>query len=264
MKTLSDYDKRSSTDLTRIIVNFIKTKKISDVLSTTHDWRFGDIQDAKEFIFCRLGKIRKVKKKTIYDEKTKSFKDIDSDDEDVFISHIFFDKKGHFFLFEERPELGYKELMHIIKESVKKFYDKEISIDILPNKFEISGILKRAHRITRASFMLKPSNPDNSEDLKKMDDLIRDVKAKKAKVEFNNDEGLNTKSSTFNSALSLSNRGFGDYNIDYEFTDGKKHKYYSKKKQLKETIRKPKSEAEWKNKMKEMFQKMIDLLDKNG
>lgn len=263
VKTVMDYGTKSETDLTNFMTKLMTKDMISGVIKSNFDWHFGDVQETQEHIFCKLGKIRKKKEKTKFDDKTKKFIEIKSDDEDIFISHMLFDKKNHFFLFEERPEVGYKELIFVITESVKKLFDREIHIDILPNKLEVTRVLKDANKITKARFLLKPSNPDNSEDIRRMDDLIKDIRAKKAKMEFDNDDGLEfKKSSTFKSALSLSNRGFGDFNLDYEFADGVKHKFSSKKKQLKETMPKPKSDDDWKKKLIQQLKNTIDLLNR--
>lgn len=263
VRTVVDYDSKSEIDLTEYISKIIKNDLITKSIQGHFNWHFGNIEDDKDCIYCRLGKLRKRGVTTQFDDKTKKFIEIESQDQDAFISHILFDKKSHFLLFEERPELGYKELMYVIVETVRKQFNREIHIDILPNNVEVNKLLKEAVKVTKATFLLKPSNPDNSEDLRKMDELIRDIRAKKAKMEFDNDEGLNFKDSkTFSSALSLSNRGFGTFNLDYEYDDGQKRKFSSKKKQLKETISKPSNDEKWKKKLIEMLKQTIGLLNR--
>ncbi|PIR40208.1 MAG: hypothetical protein COV33_00970 [Candidatus Zambryskibacteria bacterium CG10_big_fil_rev_8_21_14_0_10_34_34] len=258
-----DYGEKSADKLTELFSKLIKEDNVSEAIISDYEWHFGDIKEDNEIIFCKLGKIRKIRQKTKFDNKKKTFLEIKSDDEDVFISHLLFDKKNHFFLFEERPEVGYKELTHILTESFKKLNNREIAIAILPNKLEVNKILTGKFTVTKARFLLRPSNPDNSEDLKKMDNLIRDVHAKRATMDFVNDDGLDKESSTFNSALSLSNRGFGSFHLNYTSPDGKKRHFYSKQKQLKDTISKPNSETEWKSKLLDLLSKTIDLLNKN-
>lgn len=263
IRTLFDYDKKSASEVTEYISQLINRDLISTNIKGAYEWHFGNIEDTADYLYCKLGKLRTKGKTTRFDDLKKQFIEVESEDKDAFISHILFDKKNHLILFEERPELGYKELKWTITEAVQRQFQKVISIDILPNKIELTKILNDAYRVTKAKFLLKPSNPDNSEDLKKMDDLIRDVRAKRAKMEFDNEEGLDFKNSkNFKSALSLSNRGFGTFNLDYEYIDGVKRKFNSSKKILKETIPKPPSEERWKNKLKEMLKQAMEMLDK--
>ncbi|MBU0471527.1 MAG: hypothetical protein KKF65_02810 [Nanoarchaeota archaeon] len=263
VKTVFDYSEKSESKLSNMISTLIKEDKVNQAITSDFGWHFGDVIEFKTYIHCKLGKIRKKKQKTLFDNTQKKFIEIESNEEDAIISHILFDKKTHFFLFEERPEVGYKELIYVITEAIRKIYDREIHIDILPNNLEVTRILKDASKITKARFLLQPSNPDNSADLRKMDELIRDIRAKKAKMEFVNDDGLDHENSkTFKSALSLSNRGFGTFNLDYEYSDGTKHKFSSKKKQLRETMPKPTSDESWKKKLIELLNNTINLLNK--
>lgn len=262
IKTIQDYDKKSTEELEKMVSQLIKNDEITNQIKSDFEWHFGDIFEDAKTIFCKLGKIKKHKEKTKFDKENKKFIDITTDEEEAFISHLLFDKKNHFLIFEERPEVGYKELMFVISESLKRIFKRDIKIEILPNKIETKRILDEASKIMRAVFSLTPSNPDSAEDLRKMDELVRDVKAKRAKLDFFNEDGLNFKKSiALHSALSLSDRGFGKYSLEYE-QDGKVHKYESKRKQMKESIKKSRTNQEWRNKLLDILEKIKSLLDK--
>jgi len=260
-KLLADYDSKSEKFLSEKITDLINNENVSDAVKSDYKWRFGDIIETENNIFCKLGKIRKVKEKTIFDQKNKKFIQTTSTDEDVFISHIFFDKKRHFFIFEERrPEIGYKELIYIIEQSFKKFYEREISIDLLPNKLALNKILEISNKITRVKFVLKPSNPDDAEDIKTMENIIRDIKAKKATIDFTNIDGLKVKDSkTYNSGNQMVAKGFGNETLEYIDKGGKKQSYNSKNKIMKETIKKPVNDNEWKSKFIDMLNNLVKV-----
>src|SRR3989344_7684770 len=125
VKTVIDYDSKSEVDLTEYISKVIKNDLVTKSIQSRFNWHFGNIEEDKEFIYCRLGKLRKRGVTTQFDDKAKKFIEIESQDQDAFISHLLFDRKNHYLLFEERPEVGYKELMYVIIETVKKQFNRD-------------------------------------------------------------------------------------------------------------------------------------------
>ena len=126
----------------------------------------------------------------------------------------------------------------------------------------IEAILKIARKVTYAHFVLKPSNPDMSEDSRKIDEALRAMGAETAKLDVSSNRGLNyDHSNLLTSSLAQVHRGYGRYTLIYENESGERIKFQSWTKNFKESFEKPKDKEGMKNKLKQVLGHALKMLE---
>src|SRR3989338_1158828 len=268
-KDLDYYSKQKepANFISERLTSLIKKNEITKYI--THpdfEWKFGGVIEGDGFIYGKLGKIKKSKIRTVYDDNKEDFIELEDMVGDAEVSHFCIFFKEHIILFERRPNLGHKELIYIFSEYYNKLFDHKGGMDIglLQNKAEIIKILKQAEKLTLVKFNLIPSNPDNSDDLKKMDEALKEINADKAKFEVENKEdGLEFKKpNLLTSSFALCDRGYGSYVLTYKKGD-QELKIESRSKIIKESLDLP---SETENILKE-FRRILAqakaILDEN-
>jgi hypothetical protein len=117
--------------------------------------------------------------------------------------------------FEEKYQISKNQFVKNFSKFWKKHNESEIEFEFIKDESQALQIIKSWDRVVKAKFSLSPTNPDSKEDFKKLDEFIRKSRAKKAKLEFRNDEqGLSfDKESPAAEGLAMASAGYGDYSI---------------------------------------------------
>jgi len=199
--------------------NIIKMVSKNENLAEDEDffWRFGGIRilENKNIILGRVGKIRKSRLMTEFDDKTNDFIEKKTDIKFAYSSNfcIFLDK--NLILFERKFGIGFMEIKNKIEEIFTDMCKIEMEIELLKDKKEVMKIIQESDKLIEIDFSIRPTNPDSDEDMKVIDNLLKQSKAKKARMKFENKiEGLETKEKNIiSSGIALCSKGYGSYRI---------------------------------------------------
>ncbi len=142
-------------------------------------------------------------------------------------------------IFEEKASLKYKHFIRMFKHSYNDFYgtQDEITIDMVKDEDKLLEDLG-SKKILYIEFDLQPSNPDDEEDFRPIDTLLRKAQVKKARIKIENlSNGLNLdKEGLARQGVALTSASYGKYRAQVE-QDGRKKIISSEKdKVLRETI----------------------------
>jgi hypothetical protein len=140
-------------------------------------------------------------------------------------------------LFEEKNSLKHKQFIKMFEKSYNNFYktNDQIQIDLIQDETKLLEDLEKK-KVLHISFNLKPSNPEDEEDYRLVDNLLKKARANNAKVEIENKiEGLkfDEKEGFARQGVALSGAGYGDYEALVE-QDGRQKTIRSKDKVLRE------------------------------
>lgn len=214
--------------------------------NTDFNWYFGGIHEADDLIIGKLGRVRKRKTKTYYDKEKRDFKDEEVEDEDGSYSNFFIDCSKMLIIFERRKIVGQMQFRDVFSNDYNTFFKQEegMSIEFLKDETKIEEIIKDA-TIHYMNFTVVPTNPDAFLETRIIDEELKRMQAKKAKLRFENKEGgmKIEEDSIASSAIALCNRGYGDYTIDYE-KEGKTGRISSKRKAIAHEEKRPKTAEE--------------------
>jgi len=176
--------------------------------------------DEAKIVYAQLAKINKNFEDKYLDEPTRSIKTIVSDQPRVVsVSNFIIDLKSQIILFEEKPHISIKQFMLIFSTLYRRYFQdlSNIKIDPVIESDKIFEILGQYDKIISASFKVTPSNPEDEEDFRKLDELLKNSAATEANLKFKSDEnkyGLNIKEDTIvREAIALSGAGYGNYTI---------------------------------------------------
>lgn len=182
-----------------------------------YSWAFGDIGttkiDGRTVIYGRLGRTVTEKFEIIYDEIKHSYKKELVRSSEAAYANFFLLPEFHSIVFEEKYNLGKNTFVKYFK----KFWEigksiVEIDFEFIKDEVEIFKLIKTWNSITKATFYLKPSNPNSRQDWKDVDEIIRKAKAKRAKLEFENKKGtLEKNNSIIQQGMSMAASGYGDF-----------------------------------------------------
>jgi len=187
------------------------------------DWVFGDFQEIKlsgtegSVFFGRLGKVRKEKISTFYDEKNHTFIKDSLSKRFATYSNFVIHPVKHIIVFEEKkPDISISQFQQFFSSLYLRSHGDFSNIRVEPI-VEIENIFDKLNnydKIIKIDFDLFPSNPDDSEEFRSLDQALRATKAKKTNIKMANDIGLDIQSALITQGLHLSAAGYGDYKID--------------------------------------------------
>jgi hypothetical protein len=198
-------------------------------------WAFGDHVtkdiNGEKIIFARLGKIKAGFEDLIYDKKAKSFKRVTVETKPLYYSNLIISPKSHIIIFEERPGIS----ASMFPDLFSKFYSEHfndlssLKIDLILDREIVFSRLNDFDKIIEVKFKVMPSNPDNEEEFRKLDEEIKNSNASEASFKFKNEQdGLKVKDSMVGQGIALSGAGYGEYTIVGVEEDGEKKVIKSK------------------------------------
>ena len=184
------------------------------------EWKFGGVVAQRDLIFGKLGRIRKEAIRTVYDEGKKDFIEqaVERPDADVTNFCLFLHDK--IIAFERKQLIGQNVFMKILEELYNRFLGVSlgISLDLLTDTKEIYEILGGADKLLSISFKLKPTNPSTADEIHKMDEGLKKIRADKATLEFQNrSDGLEYKvdGNFVEVGIEMCRRGYGSFSMKY-------------------------------------------------
>jgi len=176
--------------------------------------------DNTKIVYAQLAKINKNFEDKYLDEPTRSIKTVVSDQPRVVsVSNFIIDLKSQTILFEEKPQISIKQFMYIFSTLYRRYFQdlSNIKIDPVIETDKIFEILGQYDKIISASFKVTPSNPEDEDDFRKLDKILKKSDATEANLKFKsegNEDGLNIKDDTIvREAIALSGAGYGNYTI---------------------------------------------------
>jgi len=189
-------------------------------------WVFGDSRiediDNEKIIFARLGKVKKGFFDLTFDRERKTFKRVKVDEPRAlnysnFIIHL----NSHMILFEEKlPDISIKQFEQIFFMIYGRYFNdlSTITIHIMRERLEqLYEILNQYDKITEVQLKVTPSNPNDEPEFRRLDALLKGSNTEEGKLNFRNEEeGLVLQPSIIGEGVSLSNAGYGSYNITVE------------------------------------------------
>jgi hypothetical protein len=118
----------------------------------------------------------------------------------------------------------------IYKQHFNDFSD--LKIDLVYEREKIFYKLKEYDKITEVQLNLVPSNPENEDEFKKLDDTLKEIKAKAATLVFKNEtDGLNVGENTIIAqGINLSSAGYGT--VKFTATKGSETEKFDSKSQI--------------------------------
>lgn len=202
-----------------------KNNYITDKKDAEFSWIFTDFEKLeKDIIYCALAKmetkdvIKTYEDGKLVDKKNNILKRA------IEYSNFWIIPKENLIVFERRRDIGEMQFLEILSKSFKEmFYEDKLRLDFdfLKNPKEIFKLIETADKFVRFKLNVHPTNPDNHEDLKKIDDELKALNAKGGLIEFYNPNGLDLKKkgTLARSGIILASRGYGEYLGEYYIDD---------------------------------------------
>lgn len=202
-------------------------KKIKDVLIKAeketieegkYKWAFGNIDsqqiNGNEIVFGRLGRTITQKFETIYDQINHSYKKELIKSTEATYSNFFIMSQFNLLAYEEKHNLTKLKFINKFMEFWGKYDFSNISFEFVKDEVEIFEIVKSWDRLTKATFDLVPSNPSSRDVWVPTDKIIREAKAERAKLDFENKKGsLAKEESIIQQAISMASDGYGEFKL---------------------------------------------------
>jgi hypothetical protein len=187
-----------------------------------------------------FGRVKEKGMEQIYDMNTHKFLK-EYVEKNIAQAYTFFviNPDTQVILFEEKNSLKYKQFIRMFEKSYNSFYNTndQIKIDLIQDETKLLEDLEKK-KVLHITFNLKPSNPEDEEDYRIVDNLLKKARAKRAKVEIENKtEGLKfeEREGLARQGVALSGAGYGDYEALVE-EDGRSKTIRSKDKVLREVF----------------------------
>jgi hypothetical protein len=189
------------------------------------DWVFGDCEDVtselpsgEPLFFARLGKVRHGLMETFYDEKKKSFIRQELALHQAAYSNFMIYPKKHLIVFEEK--LPYISIGQFV-DAFRMIYNhtnsdlSDIRIEPLSEPVQTMKMIRSYDKIIEVDFDLVTSNPDDSEDFRILDNLLKEARSADSKLKLRNESetGLNIDSKLIKAGFSLGAKGYGEFTV---------------------------------------------------
>ena len=244
MTQIKMYQKLSETYFKDRLLKMIKEAVYNPENKWRNIWAFeykGEILYQNEKVFYGyFGKVKGKGMEQTYDMNKHQFLK-EYVEKNIAQAYAFFiiNPETQVILFEEKNSLKYTQFIKMFEKSYNDFYNTndEIKIDLIKDETKLLEDLENK-KVLHISFNLKPSNPEDDEEYRLVDNLLKKARAKSAKVEIENKiEGLkfDEKDGLTRQGVALSGAGYGDYEALVEL-DGLPKTIRSKDKVLREVF----------------------------
>jgi hypothetical protein len=203
-------------------------------------WVFADILvklvDEDKIIFARLGKNKKEKVETVFDKKNWSYTRVaETAPKAESFSNFIIIPKSQTILFEEKKSIiSINQFVEMFSSIYNQHFNdiSDLKIDLVYEREKIFYKLKEYDKITEVQLNLVPSNPENEAEFRKLDDTLKEIKAKAATLVFKNEtDGLNVGENTIIAqGINLSSAGYGT--VKFTATKGGETENFDSKSQI--------------------------------
>ncbi|WP_414837408.1 hypothetical protein ACK3SF_03995 [Candidatus Nanosalina sp. VS9-1] len=231
------------------------------------DWKIGGVEVEDGVIYGKLGRILTGEyEEPTWDEEEKDF--VYEDSEDTNFSYFAIIPSEKLIMYERKKYIGHKQFRTVFVEGFNNFYNSDdlLEINFIEQKGEFKEILSEASSIPEARFkQLEPTNPDFTEESKKIDNALRGMNAESAKLEAENEEeSLKfTDGSLLGSAIALVSEGYGEFSIDY-IMDGERKTLTSGDKPIRKEIVRPAVLEDFKHKVSSLKDFISARMEENN
>jgi hypothetical protein len=188
-------------------------------------WVFGNVSkqnvDGEDVFYGKFGKLKGTAKETLYDKKARNFIEENlvkqlAQSYSNFVIH----PKTQIIIFEERrPDIRIDKFVKIFENSYLSYFPDlpALKIRLMVEEGRVFNLLKDK-KVVRVTFQLIPSNPDDREIFKRLDEMFHKSGIKDGKMQFDSPEGLNvqTEGGIVREAIGLSDAGYGAYKARIE------------------------------------------------
>jgi hypothetical protein len=208
-------------------------------------WAFGDVGKEKfvdeEVLYGRLGKIKGDRVGTFYDTKNRAFRDqhMTQPLAQSYSHFIIYPKKQLIVFEEKKPNIKLKVFIAMFEKMYVSHF-KDLTTLRIQLVVEEDKALKylRDKKIIKIKFAnLVPSNPEEMESFKKLDEMLKIAGIDKSSMQFENKkQGIKLeKEGIVREGIALSDAGYGTYRATIEIS-GENKTISSKDNIVRETI----------------------------
>ena len=186
----------------------------------TYAWKFGDIhidsKNGEDILYARLGKIKVDGEELEYDETSKSFKPEHNliNKPEVYSNFLIHFSK-HIIVIEEKSKLKYTKFINIFSKMFEDYYKRSliVEIDEIMEPLGVFKVLDSCDKLMSATITVSPSNPEDEEDFRRLDELLKQTGSEKTRIEFSDKDGsgLKHRGTIVGEAIALANSGYGHY-----------------------------------------------------
>ena len=183
-------------------------------------WVFGNVSkqnmDGEEVFYGRFGKLKGTAKETLYDKKARNFieENLIKQLAQSYSNFIIHPKTQTIIFEERRPDIKIEKFVKIFENSYLSYFPDltAMKIRLMVEEGRVFTMLKDK-KVVRVTFQLIPSNPDDKEIFKKLDEMFHKSGIEDGKMQFDNPEGLNVQAEggIVREAIGLSDAGYGAY-----------------------------------------------------
>ncbi len=188
-------------------------------------WVFGNVSkqnmDGEEVFYGRFGKLKGTAKETLYDKKARNFieENLIKQLAQSYSNFIIHPKTQTIIFEERRPDIKIEKFVKIFENSYLSYFPDltAMKIRLMVEEGRVFTMLKDK-KVVRVTFQLIPSNPDDKEIFKKLDEMFHKSGIEDGKMQFDNPEGLNVQAEggIVREAIGLSDAGYGAYKARVE------------------------------------------------
>ena len=266
LTTLSDYD----SDMDRVdrirstLYDYVNSGEVvfSEV-GGDEKWIFGASIKRDGLIFGKFGKIY-TDQPTRYDFEQGDFIDSEEEETQAEYSMFLIQPEKNLIVFNQRHRIGYRQFQRAFAAGYNNFYnlDDGISITLLKDAGDVERILEETE-VQSVEFDLVPTNPTSDPDMEVLDNHIRNMEADIFGMDAKADGGINMDDDLMKAALSMSNAGYGDFQMEYE-RQNRREKYSSADKPASQETDKPSNLEDLVASARDLTERAQDLLITNG
>jgi len=191
-------------------------------------WRFGEVREYEGNIVGRFGKVF-TDQPMQYDDEAGDFIEAEEDEELADVSHFIIYPETDVIAFNRKKRIGQKQFIEAFSRGYENYYDipDALEIKLIKSNYEIEEILSRAERVFSVDFDLIPTNPIRDEEMRTLDQPMREMGADDLNFVATSDTELDPENDYIRAGFALSNNGYGDFEMGYE-EDGEEKIYDSR------------------------------------
>jgi hypothetical protein len=156
------------------------------------------------------------------------------------VSHFIIYPKDSVIAFNRKKRIGHNQFTKAFSAGYNNFHGIQdaLMVTLLKSSVEIEELLTRADRVFNLDFNLVPTNPIRDENMRILDEPMRQMGADELGFSAETDDDLDTDNEFIRSGFALSNNGYGNFEMEYE-EDGESKVHYSKDTPAKYEISEP-------------------------
>jgi len=180
-------------------------------------WRFGKVKEYEGVILGRFGKVY-ADQPMQYNDEEEDFERADEHEEMADVAHFAVYPETDIIAFNRKKRIGQNQFIDAFSIGYNSYYDipDGLEIKLIKNNYEIEEILDRADRVFSVDFDLIPTNPIRDEEMRVLDEPMRQMGADDLNFSASSDTELEPDNEYIRAGFALSTNGYGDFEMGYE------------------------------------------------